>query len=312
MKKIAGRTELDDAYIRLTSYMKFTEAEKEDFFIKYHKLCKDELEINSDKELKEKRIKDISYDLSNSPLEKIKQYESLRNETRDEISRLNREMGKLELQIKGIVNEIEKLNTKLTNAQFDNSNAQKIQNYIRLASDLGQLNNEIQSFFIKSTRENLDCKIKEVFGKITRKDYRVPVLTEDFELRITSTIKKDGEAEILSTGEGQITSLSFIGSLVSYSREKANSELLSSFCGGDFPIVMDSPFGNLDEVHTSNVAAGIGNLASQVIIIVSDKQWSNDVEENIYDRVGKMYKMVDGEFSGENSGEYTEIKEVAL
>ena len=55
-----------------------------------------------------------------------------------------------------------------------------------------------------------------------RQEYRVPVLTEQFELKITSTIKEDivDEVEVLSTGEGQITSLSFIGSLVSYAREK--------------------------------------------------------------------------------------------
>ena len=158
----------------------------------------------------------------------------------------------------------------------------------------------------------LDKKIKEVYSKITRKDYRVPVLTEQFELKITSTIKEDivDEVEVLSTGEGQITSLSFIGSLVSYAREKTKEQFLSDFSGGDFPIVMDSPFGNLDQTHTANVAANIGELASQVIIIVSDKQWNKDVEDNIKDKVGKMYKMYDENDNNKEIMETTVIKEV--
>jgi DNA sulfur modification protein DndD len=147
---------------------------------------------------------------------------------------------------------------------------------------------------------------------MTHKEYRVPVLTDNFQLKIISILKNNTDSEVLSTGEGQITSLAFIGSLVSYSKEKANSGMLSDFMGGDFPIVMDSPFENLDEVHTANVATNIGKLASQVIIIVSDKQWNKEVEENITNQVGKMYKMVDGNFGEENTGEYTILKEVAI
>ena len=114
---------------------------------------------------------------------------------------------------------------------------------------------------------------------------------------------------MLSTGEGQITSLSFIGSLVEYAREKTKEEILSDFSGGDFPLVMDSPFGNLDETHTANVAANIGLLASQDIIIVSDKQWRKEVEDNMKSKVGKMYKIYDENDKNKKVSETTMIKE---
>ena len=117
------------------------------------------------------------------------------------------------------------------------------------------------------------------------------------------------QSQVLSTGEGQITSLSFIGSLVEYAREKTKQEFLSDFSGGDYPIVMDSPFGNLDTTHTSNVAQNIGKLASQVIIVVSDKQWNKDVEDNIKHQVGKMYKMYDENDKGDDVLETTTIEE---
>lgn len=164
------------------------------------------------------------------------------------------------------------------------------------------------------TRQELDQEIKKVFSNFSRKEYRVPELTKDFELKILNTINNTTEDNIafLSTGEGQITSLSFIGALVNYARNKRNKNILiSEFTGGDYPIVMDSPFGNLDETHTANVASNIGKLASQIIIVVSDKQWSKEVEENIEHQVGKMYKMVDANESDKEIGETTKIEEVS-
>lgn len=118
------------------------------------------------------------------------------------------------------------------------------------------------------------------------------------------------DSRILSTGEGQVASLAFIGSLVSYAREKLEDKLMSDFSGGDFPIVMDSPFGNLSAGHKQNVAREIGNLASQVIIVVSDEQWSSVVEENIKPRVGTLYKMNDGTEDDQSIGEHTAIRRI--
>ena len=87
-----------------------------------------------------------------------------------------------------------------------------------------------------------------------------------------------------------------------------HSKLLSDFGGGDFPIVMDSPFGNLSAGHKQNVAREIGNLASQVIVIVSDEQWSSTVERNIMPRVNMIYLMSDGDIENQNVGEHTVVR----
>ena len=143
------------------------------------------------------------------------------------------------------------------------------------------------------------------------------MLTKKFELKVMSTLNgeqiedENQKEEILSTGEEQITSLSFIGALVAFAKDTKDDSILSKLTGEDYPIVMDSPFGNLDEAHTSNVAANIGQLASQVIIVVSRKQWEGYVEKNIEKQVVRAYKMIDGDKINE-SGEYTIIREVGI
>jgi len=174
-----------------------------------------------------------------------------------------------------------------------------------MAVEVGRLNEEIRQLFIEITREDMDEKIKSVFANISRKEDREACLNEKFELTIRNKISH--QPQILSTGERQITSLAFIGALVSYAKEKTNSDLITDFSGGDFPIVMDSAFGNLDPTHKANVAKGLPQLASQVIVIISDEQWKGTVEENIAERVHTVYNMCDGQYAG-NDDEYTEFR----
>ena len=310
LKNNAGRNELDDAYSKITSYIKYIDSQ-EDFFDVLDKLDKKEIEIeNSIDELKAEK-ENISKELRNCDDEKIRYNEEQKIKFTEELSDIKQKIWKTNDEIDTTKKEIEKLKEKIRLCEVSNSMARKTKNKIDQVEKLIDLNDEIKSSFVEMTRTELDAKIKEVFAKITRKDYRIPVLTKDFELKIVSNLKgeQQDKSEVLSTGESQITSLSFIGSLVEYAREKSKQEFLSDFSGGDYPIVMDSPFGNLDELHTCNVAANIGQLASQVIIIVSDKQWNKDVEDNIKHQVGKMYKMNDINDTYKDIMETTVIKE---
>lgn len=310
LKSVAGRSELDDAYSKITSYMKHISRE-ENFYAKLENLNKKEIEIiDRIDELKNTK-ESISRELRNSNDDKIRHNENKKIELTSKINDLNKKIGMTENQVKLNKRDLEKLQEKIKLCGVNNSVSKKIKMKLDQVEKLIDLNNEIKTYFVDTTRIELDSKIKDVFSRITRKDYRVPVLTKDFELKIVSTLKGDitEDSEVLSTGEGQITSLSFIGSLVEYAREKTKQEFLSDFSGGDFPIVMDSPFGNLDETHTANVASNIGKLASQVIIVVSDKQWGKDVEDNIRHQVGKMYKMYDINDTNKDVLETTVIKE---
>lgn len=294
LKTVAGRSELDDAYSKITSYIKYVN-NQDDFFEVLDSLNKREVEIYNRIDEAKNRKENISKELRNCDDEKIRYNENQRISFSKELNEINKKIGITENEIKIITNNIEKIRNKIRLCEVNNSKTKQMKNRIDQIEKLIDLNDEIKESFVETTREELDAKIKEVFAKITRKDYRIPMLTKDFELKIVSNLKGEQkeESQVLSTGEGQITSLSFIGSLVEYAREKTKQEFLSDFSGGDYPIVMDSPFGNLDATHTSNVAANIGKLASQVIIVVSDKQWSKEVEDNIKSQVGKMYKMYD-------------------
>ena len=59
-----------------------------------------------------------------------------------------------------------------------------------------------------------------------------------------------------------------------------------------FPIVMDSPFGSLDEIYRRQVAKSIPQLANQLIVLVTNTQWRGEVAEEMKNYIGKEYILV--------------------
>ena len=95
-----------------------------------------------------------------------------------------------------------------------------------------------------------------------------------------------------STGQRQITSLVFIASLVALARQRGKiPTILRGLSGAEYPMVMDSPFGQLSTRFRSGVARWIPNLAPQVIILVSHTQFEGPVADELKKskKVGKRY-----------------------
>lgn len=308
--RTAGRKELDGAYTKIISYIRSNHGNETSFFESYNNYF-DTINSNESSIVEKKAIIDkIDKALEDSDLQEINEKIEYRKILIKQIENHKKELYEMSSDMEILKKEVEDLTDRIEKCEMNNNEAKKIQQQQKLVRSVMNLNDEVLSTFKESVRSELDLKIKEIFKSIAHKNYREPVLTEDLVLKVINTNSDIDEHEILSTGESQVSSLSFIGALVAYSREKQNSELLSSFMGGDFPIVMDSPFGNLDSKHSSHIAKGIGDLSNQVIIIVSEKQWGKEVEDNISHRLSEMWYLREGKNVGIRNGEYTFTEKV--
>ena len=95
-----------------------------------------------------------------------------------------------------------------------------------------------------------------------------------------------------STGQNQILSLAFIGSVIDRVRDWSRKHSVIGLDGGGFPIVMDSPSGSLDSLNRSNIADAITRLADQLVVLVSKTQWLNEVESEMEPLVRAEYVLV--------------------
>ncbi|HEY5557527.1 AAA family ATPase [Acetobacterium sp.] len=305
----AGREELDSSYIKISAFINSnsTRESVDDFYNEIYKYKDKMLKLDERLEEIKKELLSIRNDLKNSDDKMIDAREAQREKAEEEIVSATKKIGLAEGRISSYNEKLRTLTGKIKKVHGQDQEADMYAKCFETSDVLLQLNNEIQKHFISTTHEDMDKKLKDVFGVLARKQDREPLLTKDFELKIVNKVSQ--KPQLQSTGERQITSLAFIGALVSYAKEKPNMQLISDFAGGDYPIVMDSPFGMLDEFHKSNVAKGIPSLATQIVVIVSNGQWKGEVEKNIYNRIGKLYEMSGGIIDIPDS-EFTVFSEV--
>lgn len=136
-------------------------------------------------------------------------------------------------------------------------------------------------------RTDLTERINHLFSKMSFKPYRA-VLDQSYCLTL---VDGPNDAPVgPSTGESALLSLSFIGAVIDQARElTARRDRLPGPDSSVFPVVMDSPFGNLDPIYRRQVAHHIPELAYQVVVMVSKTQFQGEVENTMHNRIGKEY-----------------------
>jgi len=240
--------------------------------------------------------------------ESVTELENKRKEKEREKGELHNELGKIEERINNLEEQLESTSDKIAEKKDERQEAlvAKRRQYaaesvkVELEQAFDKLKNKVRRLSNK--------KIQETFSRIASKNMEARI-TEDFELRIQQGVNESQRQVNKSTGERQIASLAFIGSLVDIARERYESDNDSEyFTGGIYPLVMDSPFGALDKSHRRKVGRVIPELANQVIVFATDSQWEGPVEEEMRKKVGKQYWLDFNEGDGEDNYPRTVIK----
>lgn len=238
----------------------------------------------------------------------ISELEQQRETKEDERERLIGEKGRIEERIDHIKKNVESLQQEIESKRDEREEAllaKRRQKAAQLVGEeLGTAFDELKDKIRKLSNE----KIQETFGAIASKELTAEV-TEDFELKIWQDVGDERIEVDKSTGERQIASLAFVGSLVDIARERYEADGESEyFTGGIYPLVMDSPFGALDKSHRRQVSRVIPELANQIVVFATDSQWDGPVEQEMAAKVGQQYWLDFDEGSGSNAYPKTQIE----
>jgi DNA sulfur modification protein DndD len=140
-------------------------------------------------------------------------------------------------------------------------------------------------------RSSLEKRVQEIFTSISFTPY-VPKLSDRYELTLIENTAGQETTVAASTGENQILSLSFIGGIIDQVREWIQENALMGPDSSTFPIVMDSPFGSLDEIYRRQIAKTIPQLANQLVVLVTKTQWRGEVAQEMAKHIGREYVLV--------------------
>ena len=141
-------------------------------------------------------------------------------------------------------------------------------------------------------REALESKVNEIFEQMYHGHRRVSIDSK-YQVSLLTTIADKEIAAGESEGSNRVKNFAFIAGLVSLAKEKlieSGGENGFNLSAEPYPLVMDAPFSNADEVHTANISKVLPEVAEQVIMFVMHKDWRY-AETVMASKVGKQYQL---------------------
>jgi len=255
------------------------------------------LELSRDIRERDEEIEEIHQALGGKKDEEVQHLEEKRKSLQLDRDAQNASLGRIRGQIEDTSAAIDTMGAQIRNIEDKEEAAARAQRRVDGVEDCTDILSRILKAETEDLRPLLNAEIDSHFRKIITKDYWAE-LTDNFTLRIRKRVAGgDGGVEpveidaALSTGERTVTSLVFIASLLSLARRRSEiPTILRDLAGSEFPIAIDSPFGSLS-IFREGVAKYIPELAPQVVLFVSPKQYDGEVEAVLSSsgRIGKRY-----------------------
>ena len=288
-EKAAVSRELDDAYIRTSGQLAVLLEQRENLFKELNRLMGEKSSISDRIQTLEENIDDINAMLLKGAEEipiltkKRKDLEANKEET-------TRKIGWKEKEISNKETELTIKRKEIEDAEHQGKKELLSQRRYNSCLKARELIQAIYEGYTSKTREEVEREVGRIYSETIRKQYWAEI-TPDYKLKILKKVNGRTISVGMSDGERKVASLCFIGGLVNIARKQNKMKSDIFFEGGIYPIVMDSPFSNLDPVHREKVSSGIPRLADQVVVLVSDSQWIGNIEAQMKPRIGSEYTL---------------------
>lgn len=210
----------------------------------------------------------------------VREIEETRKESKIKCDELDGEITDIKSNIKSLNDEIGKIEDRLKKFAQDDVKNSKISKYLDYTK-------VVRDFFDKKykgkeseVRTELTDKVNEIFKKMYHGN-RTVTIDENYNVKYVGTDTDE------SDGLKAVKSFAFISALVSLAKENIIDDSDMKL-GQEYPLVMDAPFSNVDEIHISNICKILPDAANQVIMVLMEKDWEH-AEKQLENYVGKKY-----------------------
>lgn len=235
------------------------------------------------------QLNEISIEIKKLPQEDISAIEVRRSKMIDKLSETSRRLGSIDEHLDSLTNQKKQKEEQVDKLQVKDEANQRIQRRIAVIRETETALRQILELLSDSIRRRLDTRIRTLFKQASLKNYE-PELTAGFQLEYWERADDERLPAPKSTGENMLLSLSFVGAVAQECRDAAtNSNPFFGGVGGEYPIVMDAVFGNLDDDYRRQIARFLPEMTSQVVVLSSKAQAEGVAENSLHPRVGKQY-----------------------
>lgn len=286
----AGSTEIEETAMSIVGRLTELGGDQEKLYSEIKRHLERRAEKENKKQSIEERLSGIKSQLSDKEQENIGDLEERRTNLLGEVGEYKQRIKALNSEIENLEEERDQLQKEINEAKEENEKAELAR---RRAQTTGYVQDQIATLFDKyqdEVRQSVNDRVNKIFTDIIAKDYYARI-SEDYSLEILKDVgETSGISVAKSTGERQVASLSFIATLISLAKERYESdEDATYFKGGIYPMIMDSPFGSLDPTYQQRVSRVLPEMAHQVVVMVTQSQWSDEVASEMERVAGERY-----------------------
>ena len=236
----------------------------------------------------EAQLGEISDKLKGINFDDIAERERRRDELRAELRDVDRSIGGLKSKIEDSERKKARIDAEITElAKKDRQTAI----FARRRNLCETIKGELEVQLVteeEQARKVLRAGIRRILEATTKKALKLR-MTDAYDI---SLINSDGVALPKSSGENQLLGLAFTAALVEFANIRKNAHDYRLLPGTIAPLVLDSPFGQLDEDYRATTAQFIPKMARQVVLLVSRSQGSDDVLNVLKEHLGAEYLLV--------------------
>ena len=220
-------------------------------------------------------------------------YEADMTRIKDSINRMNEEKERCHRSIgacESAIDAAQKIYDSLVSSSERNK---RLITYIAYAEQICAWIDETYTAKEQEMRGKLQDRVNEIFSKMYHGQRRVQI---DQQYQVTLFSQLYGKEVVSGESEGlkRVKNFAFIAGLVDLAKGKATLGRTAvdsiSWDNEAYPLVMDAPFSNADEMHIENISQILPAVANQVIMFVMEKDWQYAAPV-IAERVGKYCKL---------------------
>ena len=167
----------------------------------------------------------------------------------------------------------------------------RIQKNLAYAIELFNLFSDSYNKKEKKVKEDLYDSVNKIFSEMYHGKRKVEI-DDNYRIILKSETSNGIFVTDTSPGLDTVKNFAFIAGLVDLAKQRANERNENNYEKVEpYPIVMDAPFSNADEIHIENISKVLPNVAEQVILVVMKKDW-DFAQKTMLNKTDLIYEIV--------------------
>lgn len=200
--------------------------------------------------------------------------------TKNNIRTQGERIQRIEKEIEDLRQKANQLKRKREELSNQDKSTTSLNRQLKIAEGLQQATEELIDWFIDNRRETIEKHTTNIHRQVTNKpdEYLAVKVKPDYTLGIENINSDIISPEEISAGEKEALSFAFISGLNLASDTSA-------------PLMMDTPFGHLDNTHQKNIVKSLPQIPSQVILLATDRDLPEFLLQELKPHVAQILKV---------------------